>query len=188
MTLQEKKRIIKESGDTRSLCAVQFAYFPRSHDLFPLLTGDTLFLSAVESDFMLDGYTIRRFRDVKKAEIRTGKIPDMLRKEGVVDAIAVPGVDVSTWRHAIASLLAIGRNVIVESEHPDGANDWFYLGQIEKVQKTCCYVRRFDADGVWDAKADMLPYSEITSVSFDSRYVNVFSKYMDPPEPIRTNG
>ena len=35
-----------------------------------------------------------------------------------------------------------------------------------------------DADGIWEEELYEIPYNKITSVSFDTRYVNVFSKYL----------
>lgn len=37
-----------------------------------------------------------------------------------------------------------------------------------------------DADGVWIDELFEMPFSQITSITFGSRYVEVFSKYLPP--------
>ncbi len=180
MTKQEMKRIVNECMSKRSLCRTYFHYDPAYWYFFPLLADDKLFLSMEEDDFILDGYSIRRFRDMTKAEIKADKCADIFIKEAVIDSIVVPDVDISTWDRAFSSLQSIGKNVIVESEDIDREESWFIIGRIEKVYKSCCYVRHFDADGIWQDEPNRIEYGEITSVTFDSRYVNVFSKYVDP--------
>ena len=34
----------------------------------------------------------------------------------------------------------------------------------------------FDADGIWENEPYCIPYTEVTSVTFRSRYVDTFSK------------
>jgi hypothetical protein len=39
-------------------------------------------------------------------------------------------------------------------------------------------MRGFDADGIWDEEPTEILFSNVTSVTFGSRYVEVFSKYV----------
>ncbi len=71
------------------------------------------------------------------------------------------------------------KNIIVEKENLNDDESEFVIGRIERVYKEFAYVRHFDADGVWQDEPYKIPYSEITSVSFGTRYVDIFSKYLD---------
>ena len=54
----------------------------------------------------------------------------------------------------------------------------FAIGRISKVTKTKVYFQHFDADGIWEEELWEIPFTEITSVSFGTRYVETFSKYI----------
>ncbi|HEX2938347.1 MAG TPA: hypothetical protein VHO66_05445 [Ruminiclostridium sp.] len=71
------------------------------------------------------------------------------------------------------------KNIIVEKESLDKNECEFIIGRVEKVYKKFVYVRHFDADGIWQDEPYKVPYTEITSVTFASRYVDVFSKYLN---------
>ena len=71
------------------------------------------------------------------------------------------------------------KNIIVEKESLNEDECEFVIGRIEKIYKKFVYVYHFDADGVWQDKPYRIPYAEITSVSFGTRYVEVFSKYLE---------
>ena len=47
-----------------------------------------------------------------------------------------------------------------------------------KVLKNKVLFRHFDADGIWQDEPYEILFSQITTVTFGSRYVEVFSKYV----------
>ena len=105
----------------------------------------------------------------------------IIEKERLFSAVKIPDVNVDTWKSAFEGLKALDRNVIVEKETADGTNDEFTIGRIQKICKDFVYVLHFDADGIWQDKPYKIKYSDITSVTFESRYVTVFSKYISKP-------
>ena len=54
----------------------------------------------------------------------------------------------------------------------------FLIGRIIKATKTKVVMQHFDADGIWQEELYEVPYTKITSVSFGTRYVDTFSKYL----------
>ena len=70
------------------------------------------------------------------------------------------------------------KNIIIENEKAEEDDYSFVIGRIIKATKTKVVMQHFDADGIWEEELYEIPYSKITSVSFDTRYVNVFSKYL----------
>jgi len=74
-----------------------------------------------------------------------------------------------------------GRNIIVESEVK--GDILFTIGRIERLMNEKVLIRHFDADGAWEKKVREIAYSNIMKVSFDTRYITVFSKYLSEKAP-----
>ena len=178
MTKKEIKEIIKNGIAPVKLVRVFMSYDANYRYYLPLKASDKLFLGAAEDDFILDGYCVRRFRDVKKAECKDDKCLEILHREGIIAALACPEVDVTDFYTVFSSLQKLGGNVIVEKGSLDEELWEFTIGKIERVCKNKVYMRGFDADGIWDEEPTEILFSNITSVTFGSRYVEVFSKYV----------
>ena len=58
--------LINMAVKSKEMCRIFFKYNYYYSYHFPLITSDKLFLSANEDDFIIDGFTVRRFCDVKK--------------------------------------------------------------------------------------------------------------------------
>lgn len=178
MKKSEIKEIISSAIKPADLCRVYFKYDENYYYYFPLQTSEKLFLGVEEDDFILDGFSVRRFCDVKKVELKNDKCIDIIRAEGILNSISVPEIDLTDWHSTFLSLQRLDKNVIVERDSLSEDDYEFYIGRIEKVLKTKILFRHFDADGVWQDEPYEIPFSKITSVTFDSRYVSVFSKYV----------
>ena len=178
MTKTKIKEIINIGLVQKKLCRIFLRYDVNYRYYFPLICSDKLFLGAEEDDFILNGYCIRRFRDVKKAQIRDDMCDKILELEGITDSLTAPDVDLTNWETVFKSLQKQNNNIIVEKESLDDEGSEFVIGRIEKVYKRFAYVRHFDADGIWQDEPYRIPYTEITSITFASRYVNVFSKHL----------
>ena len=70
MKKEKIRKIIEEGVNFQQLCRVFFKYEEAYRYYFPLKTGEKLFLGAEEDDFIIDGYSVRRFRDIKKVQKR----------------------------------------------------------------------------------------------------------------------
>lgn len=180
MTKAEIKDIVENCRKEKKVCRVFLRYDVNYRYYFPLLVNDKLFLGAEEDDFLIDGYAIRRFRDVTKAQIKNDLCATILNREGIADSLELPDVDITNWEMVFKSLQKINKNVIVEKESLNADDSEFVIGKIEKVCKHFAYIRHFDADGVWQAESYKIPYTGITSVTYASRYIETFSKYLGP--------
>ena len=174
----EMIELINMAVKSKEMCRIFFKYNYHYSYHFPLKTSEKLFLSANEDDFIIDGFTVRRFCDVKNIEIKNDKCVEIIKYEGVLDDIKVPEIDVKDWYNTFLSLSKLNINIIVEKESLDDNECEFAIGKIVKVLKTKVIFKGFDADGVWQEDFYEIPYSQITSVTFASRYVDVFSKYV----------
>ena len=178
MKKSDIKQFINKSIEHRHLCRVKFDYDNNTWFVFPLLTNDRLFLCANEDDFILNGYSIRRFKDVEKTEYQDGKILSMIKAEKIDAKIIVPDVDMTDWQTIFTSLKEQNINIIIENEKAEENEDSFIIGKIIKATKTKVVMQHFDADGIWEEEFYEVPYTKITSVSFGTRYVETFSKYL----------
>ena len=179
MKKTEVIELFRNSIETKQLIRLYLKYDAYYTHWFPLGASEKLFYVLEEDDFTINGFSIRRFRDVKKLEIKDDKkYAEILKAEKVLDGVSAPEIDLTNWYSVFLSLYRIGNNIIIEHESLN-EDEWeYYIGKIEKVLKTKVLFRHFDAEGVWQDELYDIPYSRITSVTFDSRYVNVFSKYV----------
>ena len=115
---------------------------------------------------------------LKKIELKDDKCNEILKAEKVLDRLSAPEIDLTDWHSAFLSLQKLDKNIIIQHESLEEKEWDFWIGRIEKVLKTKVVFRHFDADGIWQEEPFEIPFSRITSVTFDSRYVNVFSKYV----------
>ncbi|MPM72008.1 hypothetical protein SDC9_118981 [bioreactor metagenome] len=180
MTKIEMVNLMKQCVNPHKICRVFFKYGINYWYYFPLIVNEKFFLGAEEDDFILNGYSIRRFKDMKKVEIKDDKCLEINMLEGTVDQLIIPNVDITNWKTIFSSLKAIDHSVIVEQESLIEDECQFVIGRIEKIFNNHVYIRGFDADGVWEDEFYKIPYAEITSVTFGSRYVEIFSKYLPP--------
>lgn len=179
MRKSDIKDIVEKAINPRGLCQVLMKYNTYYELGFPIAVSDKLFLVANEHDFILDGFTINRFRDVKEAQIVEDKYLEIAKGEGLVDSIEIPDINISDWYSVFVSLQKRDKNIIVENEYDE--DSFFAIGRINKVTKTKVYLEHFDADGIWEKELWGIPFTQITSVSFGTRYVEIFSKYISQP-------
>ena len=170
--------LINTAVKSKEMCSIFFKYNYHYSYHFPLKTSEKLFLSANEDDFIINGFSVRRFCDIKKVEIKDDKCVEIIKCEGVLDNIKMPEINITDWYNTFLSLSKLNIYIIVEKESQDDDECEFAIGKIVKVLKTKVIFKDFDADGVWQEDYYEIPYSQITSVTFASRYVDVFSKYV----------
>jgi len=174
------KELIDEATSNLQIANVYMAYDENYYNLIPVKVSNQLFLAINEDDFIFDGFRISRFRDVKEVRIKNDKCDEIVRREGLLNNLRIPEINLENWQTVFEGLKNIGENVIVEYEAAEGKNDNFTIGKIDRMYKSCMYMYYFDANGIWELDPYRIPYNEVTSVTFNSRHVNIFSKYIIP--------
>jgi len=139
---------------------------------FPLKVNEKFFLGAIEDDFQLDGFRICPVSRISRAKVRRDKCLDIDISEGIVDQLFTPRVNISGWKQIFRSLKDLNRYVMIETD------DFMYVGSIIRIKKHSVIIKHFDAEGVWQEEPVKIRFDEIQSVTFGSRYVEVFSKYV----------
>jgi hypothetical protein len=130
-------------------------------------------------DFKVLGYYILPANQIKK--IRHNKYDKYYHKimvwEGEADKAGISyKIDLDNWKSIFKSIKNLSLNVIVECEAPK--IDSFNIGPIIKAAKKLVYIQDFDPTGLLDEKPTSIDYDDITKVTFDDRYINIFSKYL----------
>ncbi|MDP1817980.1 MAG: hypothetical protein Q8K92_26240 [Leadbetterella sp.] len=90
-------------------------------------------------------------------------------------------MDLTSCATILKSIKKLGFNVIIENENP--ADETFDIGPITKITKSSVYVRYFNAKGILNEEATKINWDLITIVKFDTKYINIFSKYLREPKP-----
>jgi len=161
----------------QAICRVLFRN--RSYDelLFPLRLSDKLFLSVIDQDFQLDGYTVRRLRDIVLAEPVRGNYLRMHKAEGNLSRLHVPPVPLRDWREVCDTLAAANELIMLEC---DAENDELTLlcGKITAVALPAIRFLPFDGDGEWHTRPITILYRQIRAITFGSRYLTTYAKYL----------
>ena len=176
-TLHEIRSILQNATETQSLTEILFRDEDLNKYMFPLAVSDELFLAAEDHDFQLDGFTVRRIRDVEKISGRIGLYEKIIKEEGLLDSLPKAHPDITNWETLFRDLKSRTENVIIEGDRDENTN-FFMIGQILDAGSDSVTIRRFDADGIWDIEPQILSYADIFSVTFASRYIRIFSKYV----------
>ncbi|MDR1565553.1 MAG: hypothetical protein LBS74_11405 [Oscillospiraceae bacterium] len=180
MTKKRSRELINEALSNLKVVNAYMVYDKNYYNLIPLKVSENLFLSINEDDFIFDGFCISRFKDVESIRLKNDKCDDILRSEKLFDNLQIPEINLESWESVFTDLKDIGKNIIVQYEKTDCKDEIFTIGKIDRVYKGCLYMYHFDADGVWQSEPYRIPYNEVTSVTFESRYVSIFSKYLAP--------
>ena len=178
MIIPKMKEIVCSAIESNALCRAYFRYETSFRFLFPLKASDKLFLSAEEDDFILDGFSVRRFYDMRDIAEEKGKYSEIVKAEGLPGRITAPDIDVKDRRSTFLSLQSMDEIIIVEKESTDDSECEFAIGKIEKVYRDKVVFRDFDSECVWSKEPLTIPFSRITSVTVGSRYSEVYSKYL----------
>ncbi len=143
---------------------------------YVLKVSDQLTLIAEEDDFILDGYKAIRNSDIDfcKPTSSTRYCTQIMKKEGIIiNPNVALQIDLTNWATLLAGLKGQDEFVIVEDEIQEN----FLIGPIRRVNKKSITIDYFDGTGKW-CEPRSIAYSDITSVSFASRYIKMHRKYI----------
>lgn len=174
MKRSKKISVLRECARNRHICRCFYKYDKSYWYYYINDFNDSFVLGQEENDFELNGYTIRNLDELKKAEIKNDVCEEINRLNGVAEQIKASKIDISSWQSIFNSLRECGEWGIVENEN-EGK---FHIGIIINAGKNKLTMREFDADGKWLAETK-IPYKEITSVSYKTRYIDNFRKYLE---------
>lgn len=145
-----------------------------------ILNKSSGFILLQETDeFRILGYQIIPIQTIKHVRYNKNDkaYERILKEEGLLsEVIAKHKIDLTSWKSIAIDLKATGLTIISECEHPKTRS--FCIGEIKKVNEKSISIRYFNAQGILDTKNTKNSFKDITKLSFDDRYANLFSKYL----------
>lgn len=174
MKKQDKLALLQSAIESPQLCRCYFTYDDCFYYYYPNAVNEKFLLGQEEDDFLLDGYCIRKIPQLKKVEIKNDLCNTINQALGLHQQIKMPPVDISDWKSIFDSLVKLDCFVIIENE----LSGEFAIGIIEKTFKNKLYFKPFDADGIWDEYGLEIPYSQITTVKWATRYADVWQQHL----------
>ncbi len=175
MRKQEKLDLIQRGIEETLICRCYFTYDQNYRYYYPNAVNEKFILGQEEDDFLLDGYCIRKISHLKQIEIKDDTCHKINKLFGIVDQVTNPNIDISNWKSIFESLAKLDTYIQIENSF----NEQFAIGVIEKILKDKVYFKSFDADGIWDEDGLEIRYSQITSVSWGTRYATQWKKYLE---------
>jgi hypothetical protein len=140
-------------------------------------SSDLLLFREIATDqFCFDGFGIYRLDDIDL--IRNGPFErfyeQLLAREGVTTPQGdSPSLDITNWCTALQHLAERRTLVALQGELLPEPEYW--VGHILEVDAASLLIRSLDGLGQWDPEPIEFPTSEVTQVSFGSKYLRVFS-------------
>ena len=177
MKKSDKLNLLHDSTGNYQLCRCYFDYDSNYWYFYILDFTDKLILGVEEDDFILDGFQIRKISDLKRIEIKEDLCQKMNEDKQILAEVKKPEINLSSWRNVFESLKSLNVFLIVENEKTYSDDSFFCLGYVKDIKKSCIIFSSVDADGVWYDNI-VIPYSKITSVTFNDRYSKTWQKYL----------
>lgn len=150
---------------------------------FPLVMSDQFLVLQEIREFHLDGYAVVPLKNIYA--LRSGRaeraIERVLTGEGLYDHINLPyPLNLDSFQELFRSIQALAKNVIIETLEVDGdmIEESFVIGKITGFSKRSVAILNFDDAGYWNPEPTILGYKQIKWITFDSEYINLFSKYV----------
>ncbi len=144
-----------------------------------LNVSSELILFRESDDFKLLAYQIIPIDSI--AKVRYNKSDKTYQRimlsEGLVDQLELKyTIDITNWKTACKDVKKTKLTIISECEHPE--LEFFCIGELKRVNEKSISIRYFDSTGLLDTTNTIHDYEDITKLSFDDHYANVFSKYV----------
>jgi hypothetical protein len=131
------------------------------------------------SEFKILGYQVIPIITIKHVRYNKNDktIDRILKEEGLFSEVHVKyKIDLTDWNSILNDIKATELTIISECEHPK--QDYFCIGQLKRINKKSVSIRYFNAQGVLEKGSTKHKFVDITKLSFDDHYANVFSKYL----------
>lgn len=146
---------------------------------FILNSSKDFILLQETDDFTIRGYQIIPIKTIKHVRYnKSDKTYErILKDEGLLEQVKLKyKIDLTSWKTLSEDIKQTGLTIISECEHPD--HNYFCIGELKRVNKNSISIRYFNAEGKLDKENTKHKFEEITKLSFDDHYANVFSKYV----------
>jgi hypothetical protein len=147
---------------------------------FILAMSEDFLLLQLGTDFMLHEYAIIKIGDYDSIRHssyeRTFK--RIIKAEGIFATHY--GFDkplpLTSWNDILKTLKEYDTDVIIKNFRKDYLDFW--IGSIKRVSDKSVSIHNYDPDGVLDSKPSLIQLDTINILTFGSRYLTIFKKYL----------
>ncbi|HHT55889.1 MAG TPA: hypothetical protein GX012_04925 [Acholeplasma sp.] len=173
--------LIKKSKKEKSLIAIKAKYNYEALFFYTIDSNEDFYFGVEEFDFRLDGYQIGLMKDFEDLEIVNNFSSQINIKEGLIEQIKPYNINLESFQTIFQDLQSLNNIISIEREYYD--DDYFFLiGKIIKADEDSLWFRDFDINGNWNKEINIIPYDEITTIRFNSHYINTWEKYIKEEE------
>lgn len=130
-------------------------------------------------DFKIDGFSIFPIKTISKIVYGNNEkyYNKILHFENIPSKVNYNlKVNLKNWETIFKSLKKLNFNVTIENENY--LDETFDIGPIIKITKNAVFIRYFNAKGILNDENTKINWTQVTITKFDTRYVNIFSKYL----------
>ena len=142
----------------------------------PIAISDKLLMVLEFFDFLPNGYTIIKLKDIKKIlyDDACEYFECIVKKEGACDIIEkVPKISIENWKATLLSLKENDLIIIVDI----GKEDCVNVGKVVKATNQNVSMLCLSPTGIWDETEWKESSGNLTSVRFLNHYTNTYTKY-----------
>lgn len=139
--------------------------------------NETFYFGVEEFDFKLEGYQIRLVHDIEETKIIDNFSSKINEKEGLIEKIKPYKINLESFETIFNDLYKMDKIISIEREYHDDDN-FFLIGKIVSVTFDSIWFKDFSVDGIWNEEISIIPFELITTVRFDSNYINIWEKYI----------
>ncbi|MFD0963897.1 hypothetical protein [Pseudofulvibacter geojedonensis] len=137
------------------------------------------FILLQESDeFRILGYIIIPIKTIKHVRYNKNDktYERILKLEGLLSNVKNKyNIELTNWNTISRDIMKTGLTIISECEHP--SLNYFCIGHLKQINNKSIEINYFNAQGIFDKEYTKHKFKNITKLSFDDHYANVFSKY-----------
>ena len=173
--------ILKDAEGSYEMLRFYFCYdqeFLEFKKFYVASYSEEFIFGIKEDDFILNGFQIRKLSDLKSVEVIDDLCVKINKKQGILDRIQIPIVDLTSWKSICESLLKWKGFVCIENEITNDGEDFLFIGELKSVESDYLVLQPIDADGFWEDEI-LIYYEGITCFTFGDRYTSVWSDYIN---------
>ena len=183
MSLQDIKETIEKHIAEKMLIRIERKNIDATERIegFPLLLSDRFLLMTVINDLHDEGFAILNIEDITDAYSYESYAfyEKICISEGLRDIECPVSINsLSDHKHIFKCLQGYAGLISVQCEKQTETNA-FFLGRIKGVYSDSIEFLDIGMDGEWDNETHIIPYPEISQISFGDNYSKMFYKYCD---------
>ncbi|PCI96324.1 MAG: hypothetical protein COB15_10635 [Flavobacteriales bacterium] len=146
---------------------------------FILGMSENFILIQDTDEFRILGYQIFPIDTIKHVRFNKNDktYERILKEEGLLADVRLKHkINLTDWKSICKDIKKTGLTIISECEHPEIQS--FCIGELKRINKKSISIRYFNAQGIYDNENTTNDFENITKLSFEDHYANVFSKYL----------